>query len=364
MTHEDYMRRALALARRGLGRVEPNPMVGCVIVRDGRIVGNGFHHRFGGAHAEVEALRAAGRRAAGATVYVTLEPCCYFGKTPPCTDALIAAGVRRVVAAMRDPNPRVAGGGFRALRAAEIAVECGVLEAEAARLVAPFVKLTTHGRPWVIAKWAQSIDGAIGTRTGDSKWITDEAARADAHRTRSRVDGIMVGVGTVLADDPLLTCRHGRPRRVATRIVLDSRLRTPPKAQPVRTANTVPTLIYCAPGAPGVRRRRLEASGVEVVPIAAGRGGLSLHAVLDDLGRRQMANVLVEGGGTLLGRLMDERLADEAHVYVAPTIIGGAEALRAIAGEGAVRVADALRFSEPPRLTRCGEGWRIDGLLR
>lgn len=363
MTHEDYMRRALALARRGLGRVEPNPMVGCVIVRAGRVVGEGFHRQFGGPHAEVEALRAAGRRAAGATVYVTLEPCCYFGKTPPCCDALIAAGVGRVVAAMHDPNPRVAGGGIRALRAAGISVECGVLGAEAARLAAPFITLMTRGRPWVIAKWAQSIDGAMATRTGDSKWITDEPARGDAHRTRGRVDGIMVGVGTVLADDPLLTCRQHRPRRVATRIVLDSRLRTPLGAQLIRTAKEAPTLIYCARDAAAARRRKLEAHGIEIVPIRAGTDGLALNALLDDLGRRQMTNVLVEGGGTLLGRIFDQRLADEVHIYVAPTIIGGAATLHAVAGEGAARVADSLRFAEPPSLTRCGDGWRIRGRL-
>ena len=202
----------MALAVRGQGAVEPNPMVGCVLVRGGRVVGEGWHKRFGGPHAEVEALRAAGRAARGATAYVSLEPCCHFGKTPPCTDALIAAGVSRVVAAMRDPFPKVRGRGRRLLEAAGIKVGMGLCEAEAMRLNAPYLKRQRTGRPWVILKWAQSVDGRIATRTGDSKWISSEDSRAQAHDLRGRVDAVIVGVGTVRADDPLLTCRHGRPR--------------------------------------------------------------------------------------------------------------------------------------------------------
>src|SRR5262245_29686131 len=197
-----FMRRALRLALRGQGGVEPNPLVGCVLVRAGRIIGEGWHAKFGGPHAEVRALKSCQSSPRGATAYVTLEPCCHHGKTPPCTDALLAAGVTRVVAAVRDPNPAVHGRGAETLRKAGIRVEFGLLAAEGADLIAPFAKLVKTSRPWVILKWAQSLDGVIATRTGDSKWISDEACRAHAHRTRGRVDGILVGVNTLLRDDP------------------------------------------------------------------------------------------------------------------------------------------------------------------
>ncbi|MEW6250537.1 MAG: bifunctional diaminohydroxyphosphoribosylaminopyrimidine deaminase/5-amino-6-(5-phosphoribosylamino)uracil reductase RibD [Planctomycetota bacterium] len=366
---ERHLARALQLARRGQGYVEPNPMVGCVVVRGGRVLGEGWHRRFGEPHAEIEALRAAqaahGKNATrGATVYVTLEPCCHTGKTPPCTDALIAAGVARVVALMQDPNPRVCGAGAAALRKAGVRSELasgGPLHAVAAELNAPFTKLMTQRRPWVILKWAQSLDGKIATRTGDSKWITDEACRAHAHRTRGRVDGILVGVGTVLSDNPLLTCRVGRPRRIAARIVLDTHLRTPRSAQLVRTACETPTLIFCGPDAPARRVRVLEAAGcvVERVQLVGrGRPGqsvLSPPAVLDALGRRQMTNLLVEGGGRVLGNVFDAGLADELHVYVAPLLIGGAAAPGPLHGRGPATIGDAVRL-RPKTERRCGAG--------
>ncbi|TWT46201.1 Riboflavin biosynthesis protein RibD [Phycisphaerae bacterium RAS1] len=352
-----FMGRALTLARRGLGRVEPNPMVGCVIVRHGRIIAEGWHRRFGGPHAEVEALRACHENPRGATAYVTLEPCCYFGKTPPCTDALLAAGIRRVVAAAKDPNPRVAGRGLRILRKAGVEVRLGVLESEAVALNAPFFKLLKTGRPWVILKWGQSLDGRIATRSGDSKWITDAAMRSHAHRVRGRLDAIIVGVGTVLTDDPLLTCRVGPVLRTATRVMLDSRLRTPPSAQVVRTAGRVSTWIFCGGSAPARRRSRLEKAGCRVTPVRSKRGGLSLPAVLDALGQAAMTNVLVEGGGKLLGEFVDQRLADEFHVYVAPRLIGGAKACGALSARGPQRVSESLslRFIERPRAI--GDGW-------
>ncbi len=359
-----FMRRALQLAARGRGYVEPNPLVGCVVVRRGRVIGEGYHERFGGPHAEVEALRECGGRARGATVYVTLEPCCFHGKTPPCTDALMAAGVGRVVAAMRDPNPRVAGRGLRLLRRAGIATEVGLLAAEAAALNAPFAKLMKERRPWVILKWAQSLDGKIATHTRDSKWITDETMRAHAHRTRGRVDGVIVGSGTVLADDPLLTCRVGRPRRVATRIVLDTKLRTPAACRLVRTAGEIPTWVFCGLRAPWLRSRTLESAGCVVrrVPLAAGGSGLDLPAVLDVLAQAEMTNVLVEGGGALLGSFFDQQLADEAQVYVAPRLIGGREAPGALQGRGIERVGESvlLREAQPRRL---GAGWLWQGRL-
>ena len=358
-----FMRRALRLAARGRGRVEPNPMVGCVIARHGRILGEGYHRKFGGPHAEIDALRRCELNTRAATFYVTLEPCCVTGKTPPCTDALIAAGPRRVVAAVRDPNPRIRGRGLRALRRAGIRVEVGVLAREAADLIAPYAKLTRHKRPWVILKWAQSIDGRIATRCGDARWISDKDMRAHAQRTRADLDAIIVGSGTVLADDPALTCRIIRPRRVATRVVLDSRLRTPARARLVRTARKVPTWVFCGGGAPRVRARALEQAGCVIHRVPTDDGNLSLAAVLDVLGQRDMTNVLVEGGGRLLGRFFDQRLADELHVYIAPLLIGGRDAVGALDGLGSARIREALSLEQPGPMRRIGSGWLLQTRL-
>lgn len=317
-----WMQRALRLAKRGEGHVEPNPMVGCVLVRRGRIVGEGWHRRFGGPHAEVWALRQAGRAARGATAYVTLEPCHRFGKTPPCTRALISAGVARVVAAVRDPNPQIDGKGLRELRAAGVATALGVCAEEARELISPFWSLMVRRRPWVIAKWAQTLDGRMATSTGDSRWITGEAARREVHRLRGRVDAILIGIGTALADDPMLTCRDAPRRRVATRIVLDSRLRLPIASCLMRTIDVAPLLIYTASTTPARRVQRLRSLGADVVRVPRARSGLSLEHVLDDLGRRSMSRVLVEGGAAVLSTFFDHGLVDEAHVYVQPAWVG------------------------------------------
>jgi len=353
----DFMQRALQLAARGQGRVEPNPMVGCVIVSRGRVVGEGYHRRFGGPHAEIEALRRCRTKPRGATVYVTLEPCCHSGKTAPCTAALIEAGVGRVVAAMRDPNPPVAGRGLRKLRAAGVQVAVGLLAEQAAELNAPYLKLVRKKRPWVILKWAQSLDGKIATRMGDSKWISDERCRAHAHRVRARVDAILVGRRTVLTDDPQLTARAAPVRRVATRVVLDTRLRTPTTAKLVRNARTTPTWIICGARAPRSRAKALEAAGCEVHVVRRDGGGLSLPAVLDLLGSHGMTNVLVEGGGEVLGGFIDQRLADELHVYVAPRLIGGSDAVSAVGGTGPDTLREALRLPKSTSLKHLGEGW-------
>lgn len=346
------MRRALRLAARGQGAVEPNPMVGCVLVRSGRVVGEGWHKRFGGPHAEVFALRSAGAGARGATAYVTLEPCCYHGKTPACTDALIQAGVSRVVAAMTDPNPRVRGRGVRVLRAAGIDVELGLLREEAETLNAPFTKLVRTGRPWVILKWAQSLDGAIATHTGDSKWISDEACRAHAHRTRGRVDAIVVGVNTVLRDDPELTCRVGRPHRVAVRVVLDSKLRTPMRSKLVRTARETPTWIVTAAAGAASAASRLEKAGCRVVRVGGRRDSVDPAALLDLFGESGFANVLVEGGSQVLGAFQSRGLADEVHIYTAPILVPGDHATRPIGGQGVERIRDAtaVRIMEQRRI--------------
>jgi len=338
-----YMDRALALAERGAGGAEPNPLVGCVIVRDGQIVGEGWHDQYGGPHAEVNAILAAGEQARGATFYVTLEPCSHFGKTPPCSRAVIAAGAKRVVVAQRDPFPAVAGSGIDELRAAGIEVEVGIRESAARQLNAPYLKLLAARRPWVIAKWAMSLDGKIATRTGDSRWISGEASRREVHALRGRVDAILVGRGTAERDDPLLTARPPG-RRVATRVVVDRLARLPVQSQLVRTAREAPTLVVVGSQAPATRRRELQLHGCEVLEIAAPNDAEFLCAMLDDFGARRWTNLLVEGGAALLGSLCDERLCDELHVYVAPKLIGGAGAPGAVQGLGLERIADASRW--------------------
>jgi diaminohydroxyphosphoribosylaminopyrimidine deaminase/5-amino-6-(5-phosphoribosylamino)uracil reductase len=345
MTDHHWMRRALELADRGRGHVEPNPLVGAVVVRGGVIVGEGWHQRYGAAHAEVNALAAAGEAARGATLYVTLEPCCHHGKTPPCTDAVMRAEVRRIVAAMSDPFPQVAGRGTELLRAAGVEVEVGLCEAEARRLNAPYLKLLRTGRPYVHAKWAMTLDGKIATRSGDSKWISNEASRRRVHELRGRVDAVVVGVGTALADDPLLTARPPGPR-TAARVVLDSRGRTPPTCRLVRTARETPTLVVTA-GAPSPD---LQALGCEVLPLGGQQPAVA--ALLDELGRRRMTNVLVEGGSGVLGSFLDAGEIDEVHVFIAPRLAGGAEALTAVGGCGVERIAEALALA----------GWRVEGI--
>jgi len=338
------MQRAIELARRGEGHVEPNPMVGAVVAAAGRIVGEGFHARFGGPHAEVEALAAAGTAARGATLYVTLEPCCHHGKTPPCTEAVVAAGIARVVIAARDPFPAVNGGGIAALRAAGIAVEAGLCEREATRLTAPFRKLVEKKTPWLIAKWAMSLDGRMATASGESRWISSAESRAIVHRLRGRVDAIVVGIGTALADDPLLTARPGEgvalPRQ-PLRVVLDSAARLPLASRLVQTAREHPVLIATGPEAPAARRVALEAAGCQTWIAPAWDAGERLDLLLLELGRRQFTNVVFEGGSSVLGSLFDRHAVDEVWAFIAPKVIGGAAALAPLGGMGVRAIADA-----------------------
>lgn len=340
-----HMAHALELAERGRGAVEPNPLVGCVIARGAEIIGLGWHRRYGGPHAEIEALAVAGDRAAGADMYVTLEPCCHHGKTPPCTRAVIAAGIRRVVFAMRDPFPAVSGGGFAELAAAGIEVVSGVEETAARRLNAPYLKRLATGRPWLIAKWAMTLDGKLATRSGHSRWISNEASRRVAHQLRGRVDAILVGRGTVEADDPLLTARPLGPRQ-AVRIVVDSRATLASDSQLVRTAAETPVIVAAGPAALPADVRRLETAGCEVIVGASPDAGERLETLLDELGRRRMTNVLVEGGAKLLGSCFDRRLIDEVHVFIAAKIAGGANAPSPLGGKGIERMDEALRLDE------------------
>ncbi|HZZ72697.1 MAG TPA: bifunctional diaminohydroxyphosphoribosylaminopyrimidine deaminase/5-amino-6-(5-phosphoribosylamino)uracil reductase RibD [Pirellulales bacterium] len=350
-THSEFdawhMRRAIELAARGQGLVEPNPLVGCVIVQtDGGVVGEGFHTRFGAPHAEIEALKVAGARARGATLYCTLEPCCHYGKTPPCTEAIQAAGIKRVVAALADPFPAVSGGGLRALEASGIETEVGLLAEDARHLNAPYLKLVERGLPWIIAKWAMTLDGKLATRTGDSRWISGEAALRVTHQLRGRVDAILIGSGTAAADDPLLTARPAGPRRAA-RVVLDSRAVLLLDSQLVRTARETPVLVAVGPDAPEKNERDLTDAGCEVWRCMAADSQQRLHALLQELGRRKMTNVLIEAGGRLLGSLLDAGQIDEVHAFIAPKLIGGSSAASPCTGAGVERMNDALRLEEP-----------------
>jgi diaminohydroxyphosphoribosylaminopyrimidine deaminase/5-amino-6-(5-phosphoribosylamino)uracil reductase len=324
-------------------------MVGAVLAStqengSGRIIAEGWHAAFGGPHAELAAISAAGTAARGSTLAVTLEPCCHHGKTPPCTAAIIAAGIARVIVGTRDPFPAVNGGGIDELVRAGIEVRVGVCETEAMRLIAPFRALVERQRPWLIAKWAMSLDGRVATSGGESRWISSEASREIVHRLRGRVDGILCGIGTALADDPLLTARPAGPRQ-AMRIVLDTTARLPLESRLVRTARDVPLLVATAAAAPADRVRALQAAGCEVWQAASADPREQVRELLAELGTRRLTNVLVEGGPTVLGCLADAQAIDEVWAFIAPTIIGGTAAPAPIAGAGIASLASAAAIA-------------------
>jgi diaminohydroxyphosphoribosylaminopyrimidine deaminase/5-amino-6-(5-phosphoribosylamino)uracil reductase len=366
---ERMMRRALALAFLGTGTAAPNPRVGAVVARGEEVLGQGFHRRPGEAHAETVALQNvedSGSTASGTTLYTTLEPCCHTGRTPPCVDRIALSGVARVVASMKDPNPKVNGGGFRALRRSGLAVEVGLLRGEAFRLNEAFVKHARTGRPLVTLKGASSLDGRIATRTLDSKWITSAAARRHARLLRLEHEAVLVGTGTALADDPRLD-RRPRPASSSAflRVVLDRTLRLSPSSRIARSRFLGPLLVFCGAGASSKRRRGLEALGVEVFEISVRRGKpprLDLEEALGELGRRGITSLLVEGGGELEGSFLDRRLGDRLVLYVAPRILGGREARPWIGGEGVETADEAIRLSRV-RWTRVGDGWLVEGAL-
>jgi diaminohydroxyphosphoribosylaminopyrimidine deaminase / 5-amino-6-(5-phosphoribosylamino)uracil reductase len=341
------MRAALALARRGLGTVWPNPAVGCVIVNRGHVVGRGWTQPGGRPHGETEALVRAGEAVRGATAYVSLEPCCHWGRTPPCTDALVAAGVRRVVIALEDPDPRVAGEGARRLRAAGLDVEIGLCAAEAAEINAGFFRRVRDGRPLVTLKLATSLDGRIATASGESQWISGPAARERAHSLRAVHDAIIVGTGTVLADNPQLTCRlPGLVHRSPVRVVVDRHLRIPLATRLISEAGTVPTWVLTLPSADSDRREAFRSAGARLIDIDPGPDGSgSLAAALAALGERGITRLLVEGGGLLAAAFLRARLVDRVVWVHAPVLIGG-DAIPAVAPLG----LDALR--DAPRLER------------
>lgn len=368
-TDLNWMRRALDLAASARGRVAPNPAVGAVLVRDGRLVGEGATEPPPGAHAEIVALRQAGALARGATLYVTLEPCAHYGRTPPCVDALLAAGITRAVVALRDPYPAVNGQGLRRLAAAGVRVELGLAAAAAAALNAGFLKRVHCGLPEVTAKFAVSLDGKIATHTGHARWITGAEARREGHRLRDTHDAIMVGVGTLLADDPLLTtrlppedCGAGGPHH-PLRVVVDSQARTPPRAAMLQPDVPGRTLIATTRFAPPERIAALRAVGAEVVTLPHHGGRVDLHALLRCLAARGINSVLVEGGGTLLGALFDAGLIDRAVAFIAPVMVGGRDAPGPLGGEG-VTTMDAARRLREVEVRQVGSDLMVQGRVQ
>jgi diaminohydroxyphosphoribosylaminopyrimidine deaminase/5-amino-6-(5-phosphoribosylamino)uracil reductase len=353
------MRLALRVGARG--RPSPNPHVGAVITRDDQVLATGYHHKAGEAHAEIDALAKLGFRADGATLYVTLEPCNHFGRTGPCAEAVLAAGLRRVVIGCEERLP-VHGGGAARLREGGVEVVMGVLREESERLVRDFYKHVLTGLPFVTLKAALTLDGRMASQTGDSRWITGEAARVHAHRMRDRHDAIMVGIGTVLADDPALTVRHVRGRD-PLRVVLDSTLLTPPDSQLGRSAHVVPSLIFHAPGADSQRAQVLRQLGFSLVEVARGERGIDLWAVLRELGRRGVVRLMVEGGPTLHGTLLDAGQVDWVALFVAPRILADPAAQPLAFARPRPRMAEALSI-ERASVRRLGDDLLIEGPLQ
>lgn len=360
---KSYMKLALKLAARARGRTSPNPMVGAVVVKDGNIVGRGFHQKAGTPHAEIHALKEAGPAARGSTLYVTLEPCCHYGRTGPCSEAIIQAGVARVVAAMADPNPLVAGSGLKRLEEAGVSVTRGVMEEEARQLNEVFLKYIATRFPFVVAKAAVSLDGKIATRSGKSRWITGPEARAYGHRLRDRYDAILVGIGTILADDPALTARlPGRRSRDPVRVVLDSRGRTPPEARVLNQQSEASTIIAVTKDAPAERIEALRGAGAEVLVVSEGPR-VNLLELMKLLGAREITSVLIEGGAGVHGSALEAGIVDKAAWFIAPKIIGGSEAPGPVGGFGVDDPAEAMELDRV-KVRRLGKDFCLEGYLK
>ncbi len=357
------MRRVLELAGRAAGRTSPNPMVGAVIVKNGRVIAEGYHKKAGGPHGEIAALRKAGARARGAQLILNLEPCCHQGRTPPCTEAIIAAGIREVYVGMRDPNPLVAGKGLRRLKKAGIAVFSGILKEECLGLNEAFVKYIQTGRPWVVLKSAISLDGKIATAGGHSQWITGPEARERVHRMRDRVDAILVGPGTVLKDNPRLTTRlkKGRGKNPA-RVILDSRFQIPLKARVFHHADRETVIYATSNKAPVSRVRRLRDRGVDVRLFPENNGKISLKSLMRQLGKMEITSVMIEGGGGLNASALQEKIVDKAILFLAPRLIGGDAAPGMVGGPGIKHLRQAWSIKNL-MVTPVGADWMVEGYL-
>ncbi len=362
-TDAGFMRRALRLAERARGRTSPNPMVGAVVAKGGRVIASGWHRKAGEPHAEAIALRKAGTRARGATLYVTLEPCSHTEKrTPPCAPLVVRSGVRRVVVAMQDPNPRVAGRGIRAIRRAGITVETGVLEREALALNEAFLKHVTSGMPFVTLKIAQTLDGKIATARGESKWITGPEAREAGRRLRDGHDAILVGINTVLKDDPLLTARVPGGRD-PVRVVLDSRLRTPLTARVLDRRSGGRTVIATTAGAAKAKRELLRKAGAEVITVRAAGGRVDLRDLMRKLGARDILSVLIEGGAEVHAAALKAGIADKAVLFIAPLLMTGKDSLPAIGGSSPRRLDQAIRLRDT-RTSLVGRDLMVEGYIK
>lgn len=340
-----FMQRALELASKAAGRTSPNPLVGAVVVKDGEIVGEGYHRRAGEPHAGVVALAAAGENSRNATLYVTLEPCNHYGKTPPCTEAVIKAGISTVYVAALDPNPLVSGRGIARLREAGIHVNVGLMEKEARELNRFFVKFITRGLPYVALKTAMTLDGKIATRTGNSRWITNERSREYVHQLRNTYDAVLVGIGTVLADDPLLSTRLPQAdTRDPVRLIIDARLDMPIDSRILQTAGRQETIVYCLNGADSLRIRQYQDLGAEVVVLKGSSGRVPLEEVFRDVAQRGLVSVLMEAGSRVNAYALEKRLVDKVYWFIAPRICGGEQALSPVGGRGIELMSEAIKL--------------------
>lgn len=356
-----FMERAVWIAKRGAGWTNPNPMVGAVIVKEGEIIGEGWHERIGGLHAERNALKNCKKDPEGADLYVTLEPCCHYGKTPPCTDAIIRSGIKRVYIGCLDPNPKVAGKGAAILKENEIEVMTGIMEKECRELNDVFFYYIQHDMPYVALKYAMTLDGKIATRTGESKWITGDEARRHTHRLRHRYAAIMAGIGTVIADDPMLNARIEHASQ-PVRVICDSRLRIPETAKVVETAKEIPTIIAMCSGEYG-KIQRLEKAGCRVWKMPEENGHVSFKAVLRELRKQEIDSVLIEGGGVLNEAVVKSGCVNYVHAYIAPKIIGGESAKTPVEGEGIAKLTDALTL-EHMKIKKIGEDALLEGKVK
>ncbi len=341
------MTMAIELAEQGRGWTSPNPMVGAVVVKDGKVVGKGFHQAAGGPHGEINALNDAGEKATGATLYVTLEPCNHAGRTPPCTQAILRSGIKRVVAGMKDPNPQVTGGGLAFLKSQGLDVAAGICEDECRRLNEIFIKYVTTSLPFVILKCAATLDGRIATRTGDSKWITNPYSRQFVHKLRHSVDGVMVGIGTVLKDDPQLTTRlEGRKGSDPIRIVLDTHLSIPPNARLLHLASDSDTLIVTGSSPPAEKKRMLERPGVRFLALDDGKGQIDLTALVRELGRMGITSLLIEGGSRVNGSAFRAGIVDKIYIFYAPKIYGGDDGVPICVGPGLELMEQSMQLKD------------------
>lgn len=363
LSKKELMYHALELANRARGRTSPNPMVGAVIEKNGEIVGKGYHKKTGTPHAEVHSIRDAGEQAKGSTMYVTLEPCCHWGRTPPCTKAIIEAGIKSVVVAMFDPNPRVSGKGIAELQEHGIDVQVGLLESEAEKLNEAYIKYVKTGLPFVIMKTAMSLDGKIATVSGDSKWISSKKSRKRVHEIRDSVDAICVGINTVLRDNPRLTTRlSNRECKDATRIVLDSKARIPLDARILHLDSLAPTIIATTENASAEKLEQIKSTGAEVIVIPAFENRVDLSLLIKLLGKRNMLSVLIEGGGEINASALNFGVVDKVMYFIAPKIVGGLTAPSPVGGKGVDRICDAIKLCNI-EMSKIGDDFLIEGYI-